>query len=111
MALRVGGFTLSTHLAHGVAHMALYLDTAISPGKVSAPASPFVRISLPGRAAVYVLSCLAISSAIYVVFGRPALAIAAGLGILVWTYVALREQRSANQDSSSNQESTPPSHR
>ncbi len=75
--------------------MALYLDTAISPGKVSAPATPFVRISVPGRAAVYVLSCLAISSAIYVVFGRPVLAVAAGLAILVWTYVALREQSSA----------------
>ena len=101
MALRDVSFTLSIRFAHGVAHMALYLDTAIPPGKVSAPATPVVRVSLPGRAAVYVLSCLAISSGIYVVFGRPVLAIAAGLAILVWTYVALREQSSAITDEGS----------
>jgi hypothetical protein len=106
-ALRDGSFTPSIQFARGVAHMALYLDTAIPPGKVSAPATPFVRISVPGRAAVYFLSCLAISTAIYVVFGQPILAFAAGLAIVVWTWVAIRERRSAttNQESPSNQES------
>jgi hypothetical protein len=39
--LRYGGnFALSTELAHGVANMALYLDTVIQPAKVSIHAAP-----------------------------------------------------------------------
>jgi len=65
------------------------MNTKRYAGRVD-PAAGFIsRISQPGRMAMYFMSCLAISTIVYLVLGRFVLAVGGGLAVTVGIYMGI----------------------